>query len=408
MLRSGVTTTMIPYGKHYLDEVDIEAVVSVLRSGSLTQGVKVAEFEKSISEYTGSKYAVAVSSGTAALHLACIVANIGKGDTVLTTANTFVASANCILYVGAKPVFVDIDPKTLNLDIDELQKKCNASTMKAIIPVHFSGLPCDMRRIKKIADSNNLQIIEDASHALGAKYKDGSKVGNCRYSDMTVFSFHPVKGITSGEGGVITTNNNEHYQRLLQLRSHGICKGNFDIPGVGFLDNNLVKPHSAMDDGELKMWYYEMQELGYNYRITDIQSALAISQMKKIDNFLDRRRELVASYDKAFQSIDFISLTQLSWREQSSNHLYVVNIDFGKIGISRHHLMKKLADKGIGTQVHYIPVPMQPYYEQLGFSCEDYPITKNYYESALSIPLYFELSNDEQQDVINALITLVK
>jgi perosamine synthetase len=400
---------MIPYGKHYLNEDDINAVVDVLRNGALTQGPKVAEFEQAISKYTGSKYAVAVSSGTAALHLACMAADISIGDELLTTPNTFVASANCAFYVGATPIFADIDPLTLNLDIAELQAKCKQSPkLKAVIPVHFAGLPCDMRRIKSIATEFNLKLIEDASHALGATYEDGSRVGNCKYSDMTVFSFHPVKGITSGEGGMITTNDETLVRRLLKLRSHGISKGNFEFSGIGVLDNQLEKPEAAAEDGELRMWYYEMQELGFNYRITDIQSALAISQIKKIDRFIERRRALVSTYDRAFQALEMIQPTQLAGRRQSSHHIYVIRIDFNQLGISRHKLMKQLADHGIGTQVHYIPVPLQPFYESRGYRITDYPHTDEYYQTALSIPLFYGLSDEDQNRAIDSLTEILE
>ncbi len=397
---------MIPYGKHFLDEDDISAVVEVLRNGALTQGPKVAEFEQVIASYTGAKYAVAVSSGTAALHLACLAAEITSGDEVYTTTNSFVASSNCILYVGATPVLVDIDSKTLNLDIDELQKLTEKSSKaKAVIPVHFAGYPCDMERVKNIAYNSGLTVIEDASHALGALYKDGSKVGNCSYSDMTVFSFHPVKGIASGEGGMITTNNEVLFQRLLKFRSHGICKGNFEFPGVSFLDDKLINTSNAIEDGELKMWYYEMQSLGFNYRITDIQSALAISQMKKIDKFLNRRRELVLNYDDAFRNIESIELKQLMGRTQSSHHIYVIQIDYEKTNTSRHNLMKRLSMKGVSTQVHYIPIPMHPYYEFQGYKISDYPKTQKYYDTTLTIPLYYDLTKEEQSKVIDSLIT---
>ena len=400
---------MIPYGKHHIDEEDIEAVVEVLRNGALTQGPKVNEFEESITAYTGAKYAVAVSSGTAALHLACMVANVGAGDKVITTPNTFVASANCILYVGGEPVFVDINADTLNIDTNKLQTKCeNSESVKAIIPVHFAGLPCEMDKIRKISLSHHAVVIEDASHALGATYKDGSRVGNCRYSDMTVFSFHPVKGIASGEGGMITTNDEDLYNRLLHLRSHGICKGNFEFPGISYLDNKLSKPDKGVEDGELKMWYYEMQELGYNYRITDIQSALAISQMKKIDRYVKRRQELVGVYDSAFEQHDLVESVQVGTRINSSHHIYVLRINFEKAGITRHQLMKMLKSENVGSQVHYIPVPMHPYYEELGYNMADYPNTFEYYKSALSIPLYYELSNDEQSIVIEILNKFLK
>jgi len=399
---------MIPYGKHYIDEDDIAAVVEVLRKNPLTQGPKVAEFESVIAKYTGAKYAVAVSSGTAALHLACMAIGISEGDKVITTPNTFVASANCILYLGGRPEFVDIDSTTLNMDIRLLEDKCaSLPRIKAILPVHFAGLPCDMAAIKRISNDIDALVIEDASHALGAIYEDGSRVGNCRFSDLTIFSFHPVKGIASGEGGMITTNNEEFYHKLLRLRSHGICKGNFDFPGISEFNNQLLKPESAIEDGELKMWYYEMQELGYNYRITDIQSALAVSQMKKIDRFIKRRRSLVSRYDNMLQLNPNVQTTQLKGRGQSSHHIYVVRIDYKHTKTTRHGLMKKLYDKGIGTQVHYIPVPMQPYYEQLGYNLTDYPETQKYYNKALSIPLYYQLSDEKQDFVIDALTELL-
>jgi len=238
---------MIPYGHHFIDEDDIQAVVEVLRDGSLTQGPKVSEFENAIASYVGAKYAVAVSSGTAALHLACLAADIGPEDDVLTSANTFVASANCARYVGARPAFADINPHTLNLDPDDLVDRCNAvKNVAAIVPVHFAGLPCDMSRIKEVAVGYGAIIIEDASHALGAQYEEGGMVGNCRYSAMTAFSFHPVKGIAAGEGGMITTNDEHLFQRLLKLRSHGICKGNFEFPGISTPDDALMKPDDAL------------------------------------------------------------------------------------------------------------------------------------------------------------------
>ncbi|HDL01340.1 MAG TPA: UDP-4-amino-4,6-dideoxy-N-acetyl-beta-L-altrosamine transaminase [candidate division Zixibacteria bacterium] len=398
---------MIPYGKHYLDEDDVQAVVDVLRTGALTQGPKIAEFEKRIAEYTGAKYAIAVSSGTAALHLACIAADLGEGDKVFTSANTFVASANCALYVGATPEFTDIDPNTLNMDPDDLYRRCKSiSNVKGIIPVHFAGLACNMARIREIANEFDSILIEDASHALGATYADGSKVGNCRYSEMTVFSFHPVKGIAAGEGGMITTNDEHIFQRLLKLRSHGICKGNFEFPGISIPDNDLMKPDRALEGTDLKMWYYEMQELGYNYRITDIQCALAISQMKKINIFLERRQEIAATYDMAFQSFNWVSGTQLEGRRQSSHHIYVVRINFSQLEKTRHQFMKKLSESEVGTQVHYIPVPMHPYYETRGYQMSDYPETEEYYRHALSIPMYYELSDTEQQHVINSIVDI--
>ena len=288
---------MIPYGRHYIDEADVEAVVDVLRHGALTQGPRIAEFEEALARYVGARYAVAVSSGTAALHLACLAANVGPGDNVITSPNTFVASANCALYVGAKPQFADIDAGTLNLDPQCLAAKCKElKKVRAIIPVHFAGLPCDMPSIRAIADKYGSVVIEDAAHALGASYPDGARVGSCAYSHMTVFSFHPVKAIAAGEGGMITTNDEKLYRRLLRLRSHGINKANdpFENPG------------SAFENGESNRWYYEMQELGFNYRITDIQCALGLSQMRKLSGFLKRRREIVHHYNERFKNIESV------------------------------------------------------------------------------------------------------
>jgi len=395
---------MIPYGHHYIDEDDVQAVVDVLRHGALTQGPKVHEFERAVAGYVGAKYAVAVSSGTAALHLACLAADLGAGDEVYTSPNTFVASSNCALYVGASPKFADIDPDTLNLNPDDLRLRCvGSSNVKAVIPVHFAGLACDMPRIRRIADEVGAVVIEDASHALGATYRDGSRVGNCKYAEMAVLSFHPVKGIAAGEGGMITTNDQHLFQKLLKLRSHGICKGNFEFPGISVADDQLLKPQDAMEGDELRMWYYEMQDLGYNYRITDIQCALAISQMKKIDVFLYRRKEIAAIYDEAFKSMDSVRCTQLSGRGCSSHHIYVLRIDFGRIGMTRHQVMKELAALGVGSQVHYIPVPIQPYYERLGYSLNDYPETERYYYQALTIPIYYGLSDDDVEQVISSV-----
>ena len=403
-----VVLDIIPYGKHYIDEDDIQAVVNVLKYGMLTQGPKVAEFESRIADYVGVKYAVAVSNGTAALHLACMALELGNGDEVITTPNTFVATSNSILYVGAKPVFVDIDPKTLNIDVERIEDTIKISkNIKAIFPVHFAGLPCDMKQIKKLADKYNLAVVEDAAHALGATYNNGNKVGNCEYADMTCFSFHPVKGIAAGEGGMITTNDFDIYRKLTLLRSHGITKGNFEFPGVSRPDNSLVNKDAALEAGELKRWYYEMQSLGFNYRITDIQSALAISQMGKIDLFLDARRSMVKVYDKAFKDIPNITPLQAHGRDNSSHHIYVVSIDFDKIGMTRHQFMEKLAEQGVGSQVHYIPVVSQPYYQELGYKIQQYSITDTYYQSTLSIPLYYGLSDVDQRLVTSSIRKLL-
>jgi len=406
-----VVLDIMPYGKHYIDEDDIQSVVDVLRHGMLTQGPKVAEFENKIADYVGAKYAVAVANGTAALHLTCMALGLGRGDGVLTSPNTFVATSNSILYVGANPVFVDIDKQTLNIDIDQIEQAIlNSSNIKAIFPVHFAGLPCDMERIKRLSDKYNLAIVEDASHALGATYNDGSKVGNCQYSDITTLSFHPVKGIAAGEGGMITTNDKSLYRKLTLLRSHGITKGNFEFPGISKPepDDSLINKNEALENGELKRWYYEMQYLGYNYRITDIQCALAISQMDKIDLFLDARKSMAKFYDKAFAEVLNITPLQTHGRDNSSHHVYVVNIDFDKIGISRHQFMQRLAEQGVGSQVHYIPVVNQPYYQDIGYKIEQYPLTNQYYQNTLSIPLYYGLSNADQKLVISSIKRLLQ
>lgn len=400
---------VIPYGKHYIDEDDIASVVEVLQHGMLTQGPKVAEFENKVANYVGAKYAVAVANGTAALHLACMALELGEGDEVITSPNTFVATSNSILYVGARPVFVDIDSHTLNIDIDQIEQTILASdNIKAIFPVHFAGLPCDMMRIKQLADKYNLAIVEDAAHALGAIYENNTKVGNCQYSDMTIFSFHPVKGIAAGEGGMITTNDDELYHKLTLLRSHGITKGNFEFPGISKPDSSLINQQDALEDGELKRWYYEMQHLGYNYRITDIQCALAISQMDKIDLFLDARKVMARSYDSAFADMPNITPLQQHGRHSSSHHIYTVNIDFDSIGISRHQFMQRLADLGVGSQVHYIPVVSQPYYQSLGYELRHLPNANEHYVRTLSIPLYYGMSLEEQKMVIASIKSLLQ
>ena len=399
----------IPYGQHFIDEKDIKSVVDTLRDGMLTQGPKVSEFERKVASYVGSKYAVAVANGTAALHLACLVLGLNKKAKVITSPNTFVATSNSILYAGAKPVFVDIDKQTLNINLNLLEQAITATkNIKAIFPVHFAGLPCDMKKIKNIASKYNLSIVEDASHALGATYDDGSKVGNCKYSKMTTFSFHPVKGIAAGEGGMITTNDKKIYKKLLLLRSHGITKGNFEFPGMSKSDNFLANKREGLENGNLKRWYYEMQYLGYNYRITDIQCALACSQMDKINLFINRRKQLARQYDKAFKDSKKINLLQLHAREQSSHHIYVISINFESIGLTRNQFMQKLANKGIGSQVHYIPVVNQPYYNNLGYSIKKYSETRKYYQNTLTIPLYYGLSNKDQKFVISSIQELLQ
>jgi len=390
---------VIPYGKHFIDQDDIDAVVDVLTNHPLTQGKEVSNFERSVAEFVGAKYAVAMSSWTAGLHMACIVAGVNETNKVITSPITFVASSNASFYCGSKPVFSDINKNTINLCPAYLESTLNNNrNIKAIIPVHFSGAPCEMEKIKNIADKKNAMVIEDAAHALGAKYSDGSMVGSCKYSDMTGFSFHPVKSIAAGEGGMITTNNKDIYRRLIRLRSHGINKSDDDLLYNG-----------AAHTGDIKNpWYMEMQELGYNYRITDIQCALANSQLKKLPAFIKRRSELAKRYDRAFSNFEPISPIQPQFRDQSSNHLYVIRVNFNNSKqISRAKLMTELHKINIVTQVHYIPVTSHPYYKEQGYNSDDYPNALNYYEEALSIPLYYSLTNADQDKVIENLKSLI-
>lgn len=384
---------MIPYGRHHIDEKDIQAVVDVLRSGALTQGPAIEEFENAIAEYTGAKFAVAVSSGTAALHLAALAAGVGPGNALVTSPITFVASANAGMYAGGRILFADIDPATVNMSPGALNEVLQHNhDVRAVIPVHFAGLPCDMPAIKAAADKAGAVVIEDAAHALGATYPSGKRVGSCEHSLMTIFSFHPVKAIAAGEGGMITTNDERVYRQLLRLRSHGINK----------LDDPLQCPEQAFTNGVRDPWYYEMQELGFHYRISDIQAALALSQLKKLDQFMERRRHLVQRYDQAFADLTLVTPAQSTGRGLSGHHLYVIRVDStGRL--NRGQLMLQLKQHGIGSQVHYIPVPAQPYYRRLGHSPALYPEAVRYYNEALSIPLFFDLTDRLQDQVISAI-----
>lgn len=376
---------MIGYGHQYIDDSDIEAVVNVLKSDYLTQGPSVSAFEKKICEITGAKYCVSVSNATAGLHIAVAALELGEGAEGITTPNTFLASSNCMVYNNIKPVFADIDPVSYNIDPMEIEKHISAKT-KLLIPVHFAGLPCDMEKINTIAKKHNLHVIEDAAHAIGSQYADGSYVGNCKYSDMTVFSFHPVKTITTGEGGAVTTNDEKLYQKLCMLRSHGVTK-----------DENLLTKNPGP-------WYYEMQSLGFNYRMTDMQAALGVSQLNKIDFFKKRRREVIAMYNKAFADMRYLKTPVEPDDVCSCFHLYVVQIDFTALGKTRTQVMQELRDKGIGTQVHYIPVPTQPYYKKtFGYKDGDYPVAEKYYEQELSLPLYPGMTDGDIQSVIIAI-----
>jgi len=389
---------MIPYGKHYIEEDDIQAVVDILRNGHLTQGPTVEAFEKAVAEYVGAKYAVAVSSGTAALHLAALTAGVCPGTSIVTSPITFIASANAGIYCGGNVLFADIDSETINMSSEALREVLlNNSNVKAIIPVHFAGLPCDMEAIKDLADNVGAAVIEDAAHGLGATYPNGKRVGCCENSLMTIFSFHPVKAIAAGEGGMIMTNDEETYRKLIRLRSHGINK----------LDDKFDLPAQAFENGELNSWYYEMQELGFHYRITDIQCSLGLSQLKKLDSFISRRRKLVENYKNNFVITEKCRPAQSHGFEQSAHHLFVLRINFDLLKITRNKFMQNLKESGIGSQVHYIPVPMHPFYSQFGYNLDDYKNALNYYSEALSIPLFFSLEDNQQEYVIEVINSLL-
>jgi perosamine synthetase len=376
-----VRQSYLPYGRQWIDDDDIEAVVEVLKGEYLTTGPYILKFEQAVAQYVGAKYAVAFSNGTAALHGACFAAGISEGDEVITTPMTFAASANCVLYQGGIPVFVDIDEKTYNIDPNKIEEKITDKT-KAIIPVDFTGQPVELDRILEIARKYNLVVIEDAAHALGATYK-GRKIGSI--SDMTMFSFHPVKHITSGEGGIITTNNKEYYEKLLQFRSHGITRNK----------EKLNEYHGP--------WYYEMQFLGYNYRMTDIQAALGTSQLKKIDKFIELRRKYVAMYNEAFKDMDEIITPFQHEDGQSSWHLYIIRLKLDKLTASRREIFEALQQQNIGVNVHYIPVHFQPYYQQLGYKKGICPNAEKLYEEMITLPLFPAMSEKDVNDVIKAV-----
>jgi len=377
---------MIPYGRQSIDEADIRAVVDTLRSDFLTTGPKVDEFEQAVAEYVGTDYAVAVSSGTAALHCAMYALGIGPGDEVIVPPITFAATANCIVYQGGRPVFVDVTPDTLLLDADKVVEKITERT-RAIIAVDYAGQPCDWDRLRKIADKYGLSLVADGCHALGAQYK-GRKVGSL--ADMTVFSFHPVKHITTGEGGMITTGAPRLAERMRAFRNHGI---NSDF-------------RQREEQGS---WYYEMEALGYNYRITDIQCALGLSQLEKLQDFIRRRRQIAAKYDRAFSEVYEITPLRVKEDIQHSYHLYVVKIDFPSLGISKMEFFRSVREKGVGMNVHYIPVYLHPFYcERFGTLEGICPSAEGAYEKILSLPIYPAMSDEEGDKVVSVLCDTFK
>lgn len=403
--------TIIPYGRQFIDEEDIQSIIDVLNSTNLTQGPKVAEFESALCDETNADFAVCLNSGTSALHIACLAAGVGPNDEVITSPISFVASANCAVYCGAKPVFADICPDTYNTLPEEIEKKITSRT-KAVIPVHFAGQSCDMYAIRQIVGAaekkygNKIYIIEDACHALGSLYKN-RKVGSCTFSDMTVMSFHPVKHITTGEGGVALTNDEGLLKKLRLFRSHGITSD----PGE-FINKDLafsIQKSKIKNQKLINPWYYEQIALGYNYRITDIQCALGLSQLKKLPRFCKRRREIVNQYNTALKDLRYIQIPFEDNSCDSNFHLYVLLFDFEKMDIERARFMLELRQKGIQTQVHYIPVHLQSFYRKyFGTNIGDCPNAEQYYKICLSIPLYPAMVDEDVERVIREITCQVR
>lgn len=387
----------IPYGRQWIDEDDLDAVLSALKSDWLTQGPRVDEFEKQLAQYCGAQYAVVFNSGTSALHAAYYTMGLQKDDEFITSPISFVATANAGLYLGAKPVFVDIEQDTGNIDPQKIEEAITDKT-KLIVPVHYAGHPADLERISEIAGKYNLKIIEDACHALGAQFgtqnkKDHSiefvRIGGCQYSSMAILSFHPVKHITTGEGGAVLTNQHEYYQRLLLFRSHGITK-----------DATKYQNCASQTPGK---WYHEMHLLGYNYRMTDIQAALGVSQLKKLDRFISLRREIAERYREAFSGNPYFDIPVENSYAKSSYHLYPIRLKETYFG-DKVNIFNKLRDKGLGVQVHYIPIYLQPYYRSLGYHKGLCPIAEDFYHKEISIPIY----PMQTEDVINNVISSIQ
>lgn len=375
----------LPYSKQWIDEDDLNAVIEILQSDFITTGPAIAHFEQAVARFVGAKYAVAFSSGTAALHAACFAANINKSDEVITTPMTFAASSNCILYCGGKPVFADIDPKTYNISPTSISSLITNKT-KAIITVDFTGQPVEYDEIMQLAKKHGLIVIDDAAHGLGASYK-GKNIGSI--GDMTMFSFHPVKHITTGEGGMITTNNKDFYNKLLQFRNHGITR---DL-------QKMKMKHEP--------WYYEMQTLGYNYRMTDIQAALGLSQFEKVNTFLLERKKIAQKYNRAFSNMESIILPLQQKGCISSWHLYIIRLKLEKLNTNRTEIYKALQKENIGVNVHYIPVYLHPYYQQLGYPRGLCPQAEKIYEEILTLPLFPKMTEEDQDNVITGVKKII-
>lgn len=376
-----VRDTYLSYGKQCLDKEDIKSVINVLKGEYLTTGPYIKGFEEKVADYVGAKYAVAVSNGTAALHTACYAAGIKEGDEVLVPAITFVASSNCILYCGGKPVFVDLDPKTYNIDVNKIEEKITSKT-KAIIPVDFTGQCVDIDRIMEISEKHNLIVIEDAAHALGSKYK-GRRVGTNAH--MTEFSFHPVKPVTTAEGGMVVTDSKEYYDKMMLFRSHGVTR-----------NPELLNENQGP-------WYYEQLDLGYNYRITDIQCALGLSQMNKLDSFIERRKNIVDTYNNAFRDMNEINVPFEADFSESGHHIYVITLNLDKLSVGRKEIFEALQKENIGVNVHYMPVYLHPYYKELGYKKGECPVAEELYKRMITIPLFPSMTDEDVKSVIHGV-----
>lgn len=379
----------LPYGRQEIDNDDIDAVVRALQSNFLTTGPEIEAFEQELCEYTGAEYCVAVANGTAALHLAVLALDLPEGSSGITHPNTFVATSNALVYGGHEPRFVDIDPRTYVMDPKKLRLAVESRAAEVVLPVHFAGHTAGVEEVFRVAREYGAYVIEDAAHSIGGAYRDGSKVGSCAFSDMTIFSFHPVKTMTTGEGGAITTNDAELHRRLKTLRTHGITK-----------DPEMLSKQPGP-------WYYEMQMLGFNYRLTDLQAALGRSQLRKLDGFVERRQEIVARYNREFSDVEWLTTPYEEPGRHTAWHLYVARIDWRALGIDRSQVMMNLRDLGIGTQVLYIPVHTQPFYRgRYGFKHRDFPEAEEYYDAALALPLFPKMTDSEQTRVIEAVRSL--
>lgn len=388
---------MIPYSRQTISFLDALYVARQVKFKSLTQGLQIKNFEEKVAKYVGARFAVAVSSGTAGLHLAHLALGQNNGSKVVTSPISFVASANSIIYAGQEPIFVDVDPDTGNISIEKLQEVIRVHQIKTVVPVHYAGFPCEMEKIYDICKKESIYIVEDAAHALGAQYSTGEKIGSCKYSDLTVFSFHPVKSITTGEGGIITTNNEDLYIKMIRLRSHGIERN----------DQPVQDEILGLTNGKRNAWYYEMLQLGFHYRLTEIQAALGVSQMRKIDKFIKKRRKVAQRYNKFLKKLSNLDVLKSSENMSGAFHLYPIKIKFDRITISKNDLMQELRKIGIMSQVHYIPIPLHPYYKNLGYTIDQLPHAIDFYFRILSIPIYPGLSILKQRKIIRSLNKLI-